>query len=226
MRHARFVVTSALAFVACGKPAPPPPATPPTPAAATSATPSSRASGEPAPAGTTAPAASGPEVDVIETADLLKGLPGPTCEGALKLPMPGHEEDRPQIRIGAVQVNGRVAPAEIISAVKAQARGSLARCSELATKDPANESRVAPRFIIKEDGSVILPETADVTAEMKEPLYICARDAVKSVKYPKPSQGIVTVVLPLHFRKTTFAPDRDQLEEWSKKVNAPCKKKR
>ncbi len=100
---------------------------------------------------------------------------------------------------GAHPPVGRLAP-EVIQRIVRASFSSVKTCYEKGlTKDKALTGRVATRFVISESGDVS-GARPDVTTNLSSPEVVACIVAVfKSLKFPQPEGGIVTVVYPLNF---------------------------
>ncbi len=95
-------------------------------------------------------------------------------------------------------VNGRLAP-EIIQRVVRQNFGRFRACYEPALAvDPKLAGRVAVRFVIGRDGGVT--GTADDGSSLPNPVVVaCVLSGFRTLQFPAPEGGIVTVVYPIMF---------------------------
>jgi hypothetical protein len=90
---------------------------------------------------------------------------------------------------------------EVIQGVVRASFMQAKRCyTQGLAKDAALAGRVAARFVIENDGSVS-SATSDPSSTMRDPSVVtCVVGVFKSLKFPPPQGGIVTVVYPLDFR--------------------------
>ena len=102
------------------------------------------------------------------------------------------------IRQGTTMINGRLPP-EVIQRIVRQHYGRFRACYEHGLRqDPSLAGRVAIKFVIGSKGDVTL--AADGGSEMTNvDVVSCVMVGFKSLIFPKPERGIVTVVYPLIF---------------------------
>ena len=100
------------------------------------------------------------------------------------------------IRQGTTMINGRIPPA-IIQRIVRQHFPSFRACYERGLRqDPSLAGRVAIKFVIGSNGTVTL--AADGGSDIPNVDVIsCDMRVFKSLIFPKPERGIVTVVYPL-----------------------------
>ena len=104
------------------------------------------------------------------------------------------------LRMGSVQVNGRLPP-EIIQRVVRQSWGRFRACYDdgVRRRGPTLAGRVATKFVIGLDGHV----SAAVNAESDiadDTMVACVTDIFASLEFSEPAGGVVTVVYPFVFR--------------------------
>ena len=109
-----------------------------------------------------------------------------------------HPVKSPSIRQGATQVNGRLPP-EVIQRIVRQNFGRYRLCYERGlAKNPTLSGRVAVKFVIGRDGAVT--SASDGGSDMTDKTLVsCVVDGFKSLTFPQPEGGIVTVVYPIIF---------------------------
>ncbi len=112
-----------------------------------------------------------------------------------------HRTRAPQLRMGATTVSGRLPP-EVIQRIVRQNYGRFRQCYEQGLgRDPELEGRIAVRFVIGRDGTVV--HAADGGSDLPDPNVVaCVTRAYQSLSFPEPEGGIVTVVYPI-----VFSPD-------------------
>ena len=107
-----------------------------------------------------------------------------------------HRSSPPQVRMGAVNVNGRLPP-EVIQRIVRQNFGRFRLCYESGLQvNPNLQGRVAVRFVIGKDGSTTnvgnggsdLPDGGVVS---------CIVRAFHGLSFPQPDGGVVSVVYPI-----------------------------
>lgn len=100
-------------------------------------------------------------------------------------------------------VNGRLMP-ESVQRVVRQSFGRLRACYEAGLqRDPGLEGRVSVKFVIDPEGAVAMAMPwADTTLPDQE-VARCVAKAYESMEFPKPTGGIVTVVYPVVFTRTS-----------------------
>jgi hypothetical protein len=112
----------------------------------------------------------------------------------------GPSKAAPKIRQGATTVNGRLPP-EVIQRIVRQNFGRFRLCYEAGLKpSPKLTGKITVRFVIARDGSVASaaadPGGTDIPdASVRD----CVVRAFKSLSFPEPEGGVVTVVYPLMF---------------------------
>jgi hypothetical protein len=104
---------------------------------------------------------------------------------------------------GGTQVNGRLPP-EAVQRVVRQNSGRLRACYEAALKqNPELEGRVSVKFVIDREGAVALASPWSDTTLPDIGVAQCVTRAYQSMTFPKPTGGIVTVVYPIVFTRTS-----------------------
>ncbi|MFO0737346.1 MAG: AgmX/PglI C-terminal domain-containing protein [Labilithrix sp.] len=94
------------------------------------------------------------------------------------------------------QVSGRLPP-EVVQRVVRQNFGRMRMCYEQGlVRNPSLEGRIAVKFVIDRSGAVAMASTADRTISDSE-VASCVERAFRSMSFPEPEGGIVTVVYPL-----------------------------
>lgn len=113
-----------------------------------------------------------------------------------------HRTRAPELRMGATTVSGRLPP-EVIQRIVRQNYGRFRQCYEQGLgRDPELAGRVAVRFVIGRDGTVV--NVADGGSDLPDRSVVdCVSRAYYSLAFPRPEGGIVTVVYPI-----VFSPDR------------------
>ncbi len=116
-----------------------------------------------------------------------------------------HRARAPRVRMGATQVSGRLPP-EIIQRVVRANFGRLRTCyRKLLRKSPTERGRISVRFVIMRDGTV--GATSTRATNMSKALSPCVEGAFRSMTFPAPEGGLVTVTYPIVFRpKGTTTP--------------------
>jgi hypothetical protein len=96
----------------------------------------------------------------------------------------------------ATQVNGRLPP-EIIQRVVRQNFGRMRLCYEAGLgRNPSLEGRISVKFVIDRSGAVAMVSAAERSLG-DSAVATCVENAFKSMSFPEPEGGIVTVVYPL-----------------------------
>jgi outer membrane biosynthesis protein TonB len=104
----------------------------------------------------------------------------------------------------STQGGGRLAPA-VIQRIVRQNFGSFRKCYEQAlARDPRAAGRVAVHFVIERSGQVSHAEVAPSLDADAPPLndaraVACIVDGFSKLVFPRPEEGIVTVVYPVNF---------------------------
>lgn len=108
----------------------------------------------------------------------------------------------PRLTYGATQVNGRLPP-EAIQRIVRQNFGRLRGCYEAGLqRRPDLEGRIAVKFVIDREGQVAMTSAAERSLD-DESVAKCVTRAFDAMAFPKPEGGIVTVVYPVVFERTT-----------------------
>lgn len=103
---------------------------------------------------------------------------------------------------GGVSVNGRLPP-ESIQRIVRQSFGRLRACYERGLqRNPDLEGRIAVKFVIDREGSVAMASAAERTLDDAS-VATCVVKAYEAMTFPKPEGGIVTVVYPVVFTRTS-----------------------
>lgn len=112
---------------------------------------------------------------------------------------PGAPGVSPQARELVTIVKGRLEPA-VIQRVVRENYAKFRHCFEQGLGRNANlRGRISMRFVIGRDGTV-LTARAEPGSDLPDPEAIrCSLDALKTIVFPKPEGGIVTVVYPILF---------------------------
>ena len=101
------------------------------------------------------------------------------------------------------QVNGRLPP-ESIQRVVRQSFGRLRGCYAAGLeKNPDLEGRVSVKFVIDREGQVALASPWSDTTLPDASVARCVTRAYQAMTFPKPEGGIVTVVYPVVFTRTS-----------------------
>ena len=104
---------------------------------------------------------------------------------------------------GGAQVNGRLPP-EAVQRVVRQSFGRMRACYEAGLKNnPDLEGRVAVKFVIDREGQVALASPWSDTTIADVKVAQCVTRAYQAMTFPKPEGGIVTVVYPIVFTRTS-----------------------
>jgi hypothetical protein len=106
---------------------------------------------------------------------------------------------------GAPQL-GRLPP-EVIQQIVRDEYARLRGCYEEGLRrDPNLTGRVATRFVIARDGSV--SQVSDGGSDLPDPVALeCIFDVFRTLKFPRPDGGIITVVYPIVFSPASDSPD-------------------
>lgn len=111
-------------------------------------------------------------------------------------PKPG---EPPSVRIGPTTVSGRLPPA-VIQKVVRDAYDRLRKCYETGLAKDANlEGKLVVRFVINREGKVGEVTVAQGTTMPDKAAIECMVKEYKSLTFPPPEGGIVTVVYPIMF---------------------------
>jgi hypothetical protein len=102
------------------------------------------------------------------------------------------------MRAGTITLNGRL-PSEVIQRIVRQNYGRFRFCYEGGLrKNPSLEGRVAVRFVIGRDGAVSNVTNGD--SDLPDASVVsCVIRTYYDLSFPKPEDGIVTVVYPIAF---------------------------
>ena len=104
---------------------------------------------------------------------------------------------------GGTQVNGRLPP-EAVQRVVRQSFGRMRACYEAGLmNNPDLEGRVAVKFVIDREGQVALASPWSDTTIADVKVAQCVTRAYQAMTFPKPEGGIVTVVYPIVFTRTS-----------------------
>ena len=109
-----------------------------------------------------------------------------------------HATKSPTLRLGAVQVNGRLPP-EVISRIVRQNFGRFRLCYENGLRtNPNLTGRVTVRLVIDRAGAV--SQSSDGGSDLPDPAVVaCVARASGNLSFPTPEGGIVTVAYPILF---------------------------
>ncbi len=109
-----------------------------------------------------------------------------------------HRTRAPKVRMGAVNVSGRLPP-EVIQRIVRQNFGRFRLCYEQGlANNPNLEGRVSTRFVIGRDGNVA--NVGNAGSDIPNQSFIsCVVRAMSGLSFPQPEGGIVTVVYPIMF---------------------------
>ena len=104
----------------------------------------------------------------------------------------------PQVRPGQVASQGRLAP-EIIRRIVRQNLPKVRYCYENRLRsDPTLQGRITVRFVIGADGSVT--SSSDAGSTLRDPATMsCVLAAFRSLTFPRPQGGSVSVTYPFIF---------------------------
>jgi outer membrane biosynthesis protein TonB len=101
------------------------------------------------------------------------------------------------------QVNGRLPP-EAVQRVVRQSSGRFRACYEAGLqRNPSLEGRVAVKFVIDREGQVALASPWADTTLPDASVAQCVTRAYQAMAFPRPEGGIVTVVYPIVFTRTS-----------------------
>ncbi len=115
--------------------------------------------------------------------------------------LPGNYKTKDiSLKPGVTTVNGHIPP-EVIQRIVRQNFGRFRLCYEAGLRgNPGLSGRVAVKFVIDHDGSVMLAQ--DGGSDLANPDVVkCVVSAIQSLSFPIPDGGVVTVVYPI-----TLAP--------------------
>ncbi|RYZ04457.1 MAG: AgmX/PglI C-terminal domain-containing protein [Myxococcales bacterium] len=117
-----------------------------------------------------------------------------------------HAADSPKVRMGATTVTGRLPP-EVIARIVRQSFGHFRLCYESGLRqNPKLEGRISTRFMIEPDGSV--SGIGSAGSDLSDPAVVsCVTNAFRSLSFPQPEGGAVTVVQPILFQPGAVAPE-------------------
>jgi hypothetical protein len=104
----------------------------------------------------------------------------------------------PSLRMGAVQVTGRLPP-EVIQRIVRQNFGRFRLCYEQGLRtNPALAGRVTTHFVIDRTGAVV--SASDAGSDLPSPSVVsCVERSFSNLSFPQPEGGSVTVVFPVLF---------------------------
>jgi hypothetical protein len=104
---------------------------------------------------------------------------------------------------GIPMINGRLMP-EAVQRVVRQNFGRLRACYEAGLlRDPGLEGRVSVQFVIDREGAVTMAMPWSDTTLPDASVARCVSKAYESMSFPRPEGGIVTVVYPVMFTRTS-----------------------
>jgi outer membrane biosynthesis protein TonB len=104
---------------------------------------------------------------------------------------------------GTPMINGRLMP-EAVQRVVRQNFGRLRACYESGlVRDPGLEGRVSVKFVIDREGAVAMAMPWSDTTLPDASVARCVSKAYESMSFPRPEGGIVTVVYPVMFTRTS-----------------------
>ncbi len=105
----------------------------------------------------------------------------------------------PSVRLGATRVSGRLPPAVIQKIIRGH-YDTLRKCYEQGlVRDPHLQGRVTVKFVIERDGRVTQSHAAEGASMPDGEVVECVVNAFRSLVFPKPEGGIVTVIYPVTF---------------------------
>lgn len=143
---------------------------------------------------------------VATLATLASTLAFTGCGGSMTAPPPAALPETTSSATGSVdastftgkQVKGRLPPEEIKSVVL-ENLSVFRDCYEQARRTNARlQGKVTVKFEIDPDG--IVRRSADVRSDLPDASVVeCVVDAYRTLHFPKPSSGVVTVYFPLIF---------------------------
>ena len=180
------------------------PSAPPVPVALTAA---------PAPVPVPAPAPPAPAArdDLFDPAPPLPP-PAPATPAVHVAPARSYVQKPVSLRMGSIQVNGRLPP-EIIQRVVRQNAGRIRACYDdgLRRRGPTLAGRVATRFVIGTDGHV--RAAVDAGSDIGDDKMIaCVVGIFASLEFSDPPGGVVTVTYPFVFRPAGAEEEEKQKE--------------
>ena len=128
-----------------------------------------------------------------------------------------HRASPPQVRMGAIQVSGRL-PAEVIQRIVRQSFGRFRLCYENGLRtNPNLQGRVSVRFVIRRDG--VVENVANGGSDMPDSGVIgCVVRTFHGLSFPEPEDGSVTVTYPI-----VFSPDGGSAPSRTPAEDAPSK---
>ena len=104
---------------------------------------------------------------------------------------------------GIPMINGRLMP-EAVQRVVRQNFGRLRACYEAGLlRDPSLEGRISVQFVIDREGAVTMAMPWSDTTLPDASVARCVSKAYESMSFPRPEGGIVTVVYPVMFTRTS-----------------------
>jgi hypothetical protein len=105
----------------------------------------------------------------------------------------------PRVRVRPGAVSGRL-PAEVIQRIMRGNFDDLRRCYEAGlARDPALTGKVVLRIIIGRDGDVPHAGATEATIMPDTSVTECVVKHLRTMRFPKPEGGVVTVVYPIVF---------------------------
>ncbi len=109
-----------------------------------------------------------------------------------------HQANSPELRQGAIQVNGRLPP-EVITRIVRQNFGRFRLCYENGLRQNPNlMGRVSTKFVIDSTGSVSTVQ--DGGSDLPDQAVVsCVVRGFQNLSFPQPDGGVVTVVYPVIF---------------------------
>ena len=104
----------------------------------------------------------------------------------------------PKIVQGQVIVSGRLPP-EVVQRVVRDGFAGIRSCwADAFRKNPTLKGRVAVKYVIGRDGSVM--DARDAASDLPDPdVVTCVVGAFRKFSYPQPEGGIVVVEWPMFF---------------------------
>ncbi len=117
-----------------------------------------------------------------------------------------HRGQPPQVRMGATSISGRLPP-EVIQRIVRQNFGRFRLCYEKGlANNPNLQGRVAARFVIGKDGA--LANVQNGGSDLPDGSVLnCVLDGFRSLSFPAPEDGIVTVTFPIMFSPGDGGPE-------------------
>ena len=113
-----------------------------------------------------------------------------------------HQTMVPMMSTGKLVMHGRLPP-EAIQRVVRQSFGRLRACYERGLqRSPDLEGRIAVKFVIDREGAVALASTAESSIGDAS-VEACVARAYEAMTFPKPEGGIVSVIYPVVFSRTS-----------------------